>query len=76
MSIETPPIYFCIQNERTRETFLWIGKTSEEGEWLCPGPQEYEGFEQFNAILHESESPAEILHEVAKILKKKSKGFD
>jgi hypothetical protein len=60
------PPYCFIQNEKTKDTFIWLGKTREEGKWLRATEEEYEGFKEFNEIISNSKNPLETLRFIVK----------
>lgn len=58
--------YCLIQNEKTKESFFWIGATTTEGEWIEAKPIEYDGFKELNEIIYHSNDPIDTLTEIAK----------
>ena len=57
--------YCVIQNENTRETFVWFGQNEFDGRWLKLGEREFDGFKELNEILFNSKNPSETLYTIA-----------
>ena len=53
--------YCLIQNDKTRQTFFWLGESLTEGKWIEGTPQEFEGFKEFNDVIFNSVDPVEAL---------------
>jgi len=66
------PPYCLIQNDRTRQTFFWLGESLIEGGWIEATPEEFDGFKEFNYIIYNSADPVEALSTIAQEWKKKS----
>jgi hypothetical protein len=58
--------YCLIQNEKTKESFFWLGKSTTEGKWIEAEPIEYDGFKDLNDIIYHSNNPIDTLREIAK----------
>ena len=70
------PAFCIIQNDNTRETFMWLGKDARHGQWFPSGPDEFEGFERFLKVLENHEDPGQLLLEVTSIWDERKKKKD
>ena len=59
---------FCIiQNFKSRETFMWVGRNVEEGKWFESGPEEFKGMNDFVKVLESSDDPELLLKEIGSL---------
>ena len=70
------PAFCIIQNDNTRETFMWIGRDAKEGNWFPSGPDEFQGVERFLEVLENHEDPEQLLFEIGSIWNERKKKKD
>ncbi len=66
------PSFCLIQNDNTKESFLWVGNNRIEGKWFKEQNESFIDLKAFTEILRNSDDPEGVIRELAKHYKKKS----
>jgi hypothetical protein len=61
------PSFCIIQNNNTRESFMWVGKDNRDGQWFASGPEDFDGTAEFAKVLENHDDPEALLFELGSL---------